>query len=88
METSHIPIILLTALNDRDSIIHGLETKADNYLVKPFDIEILKASIANVLANKELVRQRFSQLNYHTSDIREEVPGIDLDQEFLIRRSM
>ena len=85
VETSHIPIILLTALNDRDSIIHGLETKADNYLVKPFDIEILKASIANVLANKELVRQRFSQLNYHTSDIREEVPGIDLDQEFLIK---
>ncbi len=85
VETSHIPIILLTALNDRDSIIHGLETKADNYLVKPFDIEILKASIANVLANKELVRQRFSQLNYHTDDIREEVPGIDLDQEFLIK---
>lgn len=83
--TSHIPVILLTALNDRDSIIHGLETKADQYLVKPFDVDILKASIASVLANKELVRQRFAQLNYHTEDIREEMPGIDLDQEFLVR---
>lgn len=85
VETSHIPVILLTALNDRDSIIHGLETKADYYLVKPFDIDILKAGIASVLANKELIRQRFAQLNYHTDDIREEVPGIDLDQEFLMK---
>ncbi len=83
--TSHIPVILLTALNDRDSIIHGLETKADQYLVKPFDVDILKASIASVLANKEFVRQRFAQLNYHTDDIRAEVPGIDLDQEFLVK---
>ena len=85
MKTSHIPVILLTALNDRDSIIHGLETKADNYLVKPFDIDILKASIASVLANKELVRQRFSKLDYRTEDIKAEVPGLDLDHEFITK---
>ena len=85
IETSHIPVILLTALGDRESIIHGLETKADNYIVKPFDIEILKANIDSVLANKELIRQRFSILDYRTEDMQEKVPGIDLDQEFLIR---
>lgn len=85
METSHIPVILLTALGDRESIIHGLETKADHYIVKPFDIEILKANIDNVLANKELIRQRFAQLDYRTEDIHEEVPGIDLDKEFLVK---
>ena len=85
METSHIPVILLTALGDRESIIHGLGTKADHYIVKPFDIEILKANIDNVLANKELIRQRFAQLDYRTEDIREEVPGIDLDKEFLVK---
>ena len=85
METSHIPVILLIALGDRESIIHGLETKADHYIVKPFDIEILKANIDNVLANKELIRQRFAQLDYRTEDIREEVPGIDLDKEFLVK---
>lgn len=84
IETSHVPVILLTALNDRDSIIHGLGTKADHYIVKPFDIEILKANIENVLANKELIRKRFAQFNFHTEDIKE-IPGIDLDQEFLIK---
>ena len=39
IETSHIPIILLTALNDKESIIKGLQTKADKYIVKPFDME-------------------------------------------------
>ncbi len=36
METSHIPIILLTALGDKEHILEGLEIKADQYLVKPF----------------------------------------------------
>ena len=46
-------------------------------------MDILKASIANVLANKETIRQRFAQLDYHTADIGEEVPGLDLDQAFI-----
>ena len=88
METSHIPIILLTALGDRESILHGLEIKADNYVVKPFDMDILKANIASILANKEFIRQRFAQLNYHTEDLPAEIkqaPGLSLDQEFLIK---
>ena len=83
METSHIPVILLTALVDRESILHGLKVKADSYVVKPFDIDILKANIASVLANKEFIRQRFAQLNYRTEDLPQEVPGLELDQEFL-----
>ena len=88
VETCHIPIILLTALNDRLSIIHGLEIKADNYIVKPFDIDILKANIDSILANKEFIKQRFAQLNYHTDDLPpeiQEIPGLDLDQEFLTK---
>ena len=88
IETSHIPIILLTALGDRESILHGLEIKADNYVVKPFDMDILKANIASVLANKEFLRQRFAQLNYRTEDLPPEVkeaPGLSLDQDFLIK---
>ena len=86
METSHIPIILLTALGDRESILHGLNVKADSYIVKPFDIDILKANIASVLANKEFLRKRFSQLDYRTENLPKEVqetPGLNLDQEFL-----
>ena len=86
METSHIPVILLTALGDHDSILHGLDIKADSYVVKPFDIDILKANIASILSNKEFIRQRFAQLNYRTEDLPKEVqeaPGLNLDQEFL-----
>ena len=86
VETSHIPVILLTALGDRESILHGMDIKADSYVVKPFDVDILKANIASILANKEFIRQRFAQLNYQTEDLPQEVmetPGIDLDQEFL-----
>ena len=82
-ETSHIPIILLTALGDRESILRGLDIKADNYIVKPFDVDILKASIASILANKEIIRQRFAQLNYQTEDLAPEVPGLDLDRKFI-----
>ena len=88
METSHIPVILLTALDDRESILHGLTIKADSYVVKPFDMDILKANIASILSNKEFIRQRFAQLDYHTEDLPkevQEVPGINLDQKFLTK---
>ena len=88
VETSHIPVILLTALGDRESILHGMNIKADSYVVKPFDIDILKASIASILANKEFIRHRFSQLDYRTEDLPKEVqeaPGLELDQAFLIK---
>ena len=88
MATSHIPIILLTALGDRESILRGLEIKADSYVVKPFDMDILKANIASELANKEFIRQRFAQLNYRTEDFPQEIqqaPGLRLDQEFLTK---
>ena len=84
IETSHIPIILLTALNDKDSIIKGLQTKADKYIIKPFDVDVLKANIANVLANKEIIKKRFSQFNFSTDEIPDE-PGLDLDQEFIVK---
>ena len=46
IETSHIPILLLTALGDEKNILEGLQIGADEYIVKPFSINILKASIA------------------------------------------
>ena len=62
MATSHIPFIMLTALGDKKDIIDGLKTKADLYIVKPFDITILKANISNVLENRDLIRKRLQEL--------------------------
>lgn len=59
MATSHIPFIMLTALGDKKDIITGLKTKADLYIVKPFDITVLKANISNVLENRDLIRKNY-----------------------------
>lgn len=63
IDTSHIPIILLTALNDEKSIIKGIQTGADEYIVKPFNISILKATIANLLSNRALLRNKFAEFD-------------------------
>lgn len=85
IETSHIPIILLTALGDREHILRGLETKADMYIVKPFDLIVLKAKISNVLENRELIRTRFQQAALPApTEKEEELPQLsNLDDEFM-----
>ena len=84
METSHIPIILLTALSGKDQLLLGLETRADQYLTKPFDVKILKATIQNLLDNRELMRQRFQQAvtALPTDDVGLELSN-NLDNEFI-----
>jgi len=48
-DTSHIPIILLTAKAAEENIIAGLETGADDYITKPFNTKILCARIKNLV---------------------------------------
>ena len=48
-ETSNISIIMLTALGQEEDIIKGLETGADDYVVKPFSFAVLEARIESVL---------------------------------------
>jgi signal transduction histidine kinase/DNA-binding response OmpR family regulator/ligand-binding sensor domain-containing protein len=52
-KTSHIPIIMLTALADLDDKIIGLETGADAYVEKPFNVSILLATIKNLLHSRQ-----------------------------------
>lgn len=67
IETSHIPIILLTALNDEQNVVKGLGIGADDYVIKPFNISILKATIANILNNRALLRSRYANLEFEES---------------------
>jgi len=55
--TSHIPVILLTARSSEESIIQGLETGADDYITKPFQIKILCARIKNLIDLRSHMQQ-------------------------------
>lgn len=57
-ETSHIPVILLTALSDKADQLHGLGLGADNYLVKPFDMALLTSRILSIIRNRRTVFQK------------------------------
>lgn len=83
IETSHIPIILLTALNDEKNILEGLKIGADEYIVKPFNIGILKATIANLLTNRALLKSKYA--NLEVSEEEEVSPNCatDLDWKFI-----
>jgi len=67
LRTSHIPIILLTALSNKESFIKGLECGADLYLTKPFNYSILTQSIKSLLYNREKLRYYYTN-NIHKID--------------------
>lgn len=48
-KTSSVPIIMITALDDRNHILVGLESGADDYLIKPFDLKELEIRMSNIL---------------------------------------
>lgn len=59
--TDAIPVVLLTARAAAEDQIAGFETGADAYLVKPFDPGVLEALVANLLAQRRRLRERFRQ---------------------------
>lgn len=85
IETSHIPVILLTALNNEKDILSGLQIGADEYVVKPFNIGILKANVANLLANRALLRSKFANLDLNDEENDEDCINCsqDIDWKFI-----
>jgi DNA-binding response OmpR family regulator len=58
--TSHIPVILLTALHSKENEIKGISYGADDYITKPFDISVLQAKVENMLSIRESLKSRYS----------------------------
>lgn len=58
---SHIPVVLLTAKTNMKSKIEGLEMGADAYIEKPFSVEFLYATMANLLQNREKLRETYAR---------------------------
>lgn len=82
IRTCHIPVILLTARATRNGKIEGLETGADDYIVKPFDSEELLIRIKNLIEQRKLLREKFSKEIYIKPD---SIATNVLDKEFFSR---
>lgn len=60
MQTSHIPVIMLTAYTMDEQKVKGYECGADSYLTKPFNGKILKARLQNLIENHMRLQNFFT----------------------------
>ena len=56
--SSHIPVILLTAKSSEEGQLKGLGVGADDYILKPFSLPILRAKIASILRNRQILWEK------------------------------
>ena len=59
--TSHVPVVLLTALGDPDCKLRGLDEQADDYVAKPFDEAELLLRLRNLLELRQILQARFAR---------------------------
>jgi DNA-binding response OmpR family regulator len=60
VNTSHITVILFTAKGSPDNIVDGYDCGADDYIVKPFETDLLVKKVKNIIATGENARKQFS----------------------------
>ena len=58
---SHVPVLLLTAKSGKESTLEGFESGADDYVIKPFDTDVLLARIAALLENRNRIKQQLQK---------------------------
>jgi signal transduction histidine kinase/ligand-binding sensor domain-containing protein/AraC-like DNA-binding protein len=78
--TSHIPVILLTALSLPENHLEGVESGADAYLSKPFSMRLLLTRIIKLLEQREKLKEKFSE---EPGIIRSAVYASTRDKEFV-----
>ena len=83
-ETTHIPIILLSAKDAQESIITGYNEGADDYITKPFSTGILKARIRNLLDRKFSLQKELLQKEENRSiETATESKQVKIEKQFL-----
>lgn len=78
-ETSHIPIILLTAMSTTENQLEGTKSGADAYITKPFSPKLLLARISQLIEQRERLREKFSRTPATINPI---LSTTELDQKF------
>lgn len=85
IDTSHIPVILLSAWGDDESIIYGLQAGATDYIVRPFDMEILRLRLRRILDMRQHLHQSILQSPRGSQPISTSDYASQMDREFLKR---
>ena len=79
-DTSHIPVVILTAKDDEDSQLEGFENQADAYVIKPFSAKVLLKQVASILYNREQQHLSYSKDPETTNMV---LCNNDLDKQFM-----
>ena len=78
--TSHIPIILLTAMGTTENKLEGVESGADAYVTKPFSLKLLLARMVQLIDQREKLREKYVN---EPSIERPAIYTSDKDKQFL-----
>jgi signal transduction histidine kinase/DNA-binding response OmpR family regulator len=70
---NHIPVILLTAKVEEEYNLEGLGIGADGYILKPFNVEILRRTIQNVIRTREILRNKFTGSQHQKDKVQDVV---------------
>lgn len=78
LQISHLPIIILTAIHDKEYLLEGYKAGADDYVKKPFDLTYIKTRIEGLLTNRIIFKNRILSVFDH-----DELPQEDQDIKWL-----
>ncbi|OHX64350.1 hypothetical protein NH26_22420 [Flammeovirga pacifica] len=81
VKISHIPLILLTAKNEQEDKIKGINLGADAYIQKPFDLELLHVTIKQLLKSRQVLFDRF--IGKYQEEGFDQSNTTNVDKEFL-----
>ena len=56
-QTQDLPIIMLTIIDDKEKIVEAYKYKVNDYILKPFTIDVIKAKVENVLKNHNIINK-------------------------------
>lgn len=60
-KTTQIPVVMLTAKVESEDVIKGIESGADDYITKPFDIEILRSKVNSMLRRRDQLKHFYTR---------------------------
>jgi DNA-binding response OmpR family regulator/ligand-binding sensor domain-containing protein/two-component sensor histidine kinase len=87
INTSHIPVVLLTAKTTIESKLEGLEYGADDYITKPFSVPYFRARIHNLLKQRKRLQELYcSNISFETLKFEPHKPVITSQDEVLMEK--